>query len=108
MALARIISAICRDRANVLVVGNLVQQLWMHGGITVPPIRHLESPNLQRVDIDPGVDLVLQTALWLAVLSCVPFTFPNGIDLALSISKCSGPGGPRKKMSAANAFRRRH
>jgi len=42
--------------------------------------RDLDSPNLQRVLVDPDVDLAPQAPLWPAVLARVPFAFPFGLD----------------------------
>ncbi|SDF11744.1 hypothetical protein SAMN04488567_3456 [Limimaricola pyoseonensis] len=120
MALAHIVGAVCRDRVDVLVAGDLVQQFRKHGGITGPAVRDLDSPNLQRVFVDPEEDLAPQASLWPAVLSCVPFAFPSALipfgivlgpmadNASLSIRKCSGPGEPRQGISTANVFWRRH
>ena len=91
MALARIVGAVCRDRADVLVAGDLVQQFRKHGGIADMAPRDLDSPNLERVRVDPEVDLAPQASLWPAVLARVPFAFPFGLDPGAVDQQMQGP-----------------
>ena len=80
MAFSGVVGAICGDDGNVLIGGDLGQQFGQHGGIPDVAAGDLDRPDLQRLFVDPEMDLAPDAAFCPAVLARVPLTFPFDLD----------------------------
>ena len=80
MAFSGVVGAICCDTGNVLIGGDLGQQFGQHGGIPDVAAGDLDRPDLQRLFVDPEMDLAPDAAFCPAVLARVPLTFPFDLD----------------------------
>ncbi len=68
------------DTGDVLIGGDLGQQFGQHGGIPNVAAGDLDHPDLQRVLVDPEMDLAPDAAFCTAVLARVPLAFPLDLD----------------------------
>ena len=80
MAFSGVVGAICGDTGDVLIGGDLGQQFGQHGGIPDVAAGDLDRPDLQRLFVDPEMDLAPDAAFCPAVLTRVPLTFPFDLD----------------------------
>ena len=95
MALARIVGSIGGDRADVLLVGDLVQQLRQHGRITDIAGRDLDGTHLKR---SSSIPMCILRHIRRSGQPCLrAFHSPSPSDLmpVLSMSRSSGPVPPR-------------
>ena len=80
VAFARVIGAICRDAANLLVLRDLAEQIGQDRCVTDMAPGDLDSPDLQCFLVDPEVDLAQDTPFGAAMLAGVPFAFALDLD----------------------------
>lgn len=107
MALAGIESTIYSDASDGLVRRDLVEQIRQHRGITGMTPSDLDGPNLQRLLIDFKKSLAPDPPLGpviLPMLACVPLALTLDLDAVLSITRCSGPLGPRYGLFTASVL----
>lgn len=77
-----------RHGSYLFIGRDLGEQLWQHGRVANVAPRDLDGPNLQRLLIDPEVDLAPQAPLGTAVLPGVPFS----LAFRLVAGACPLPG----------------
>ena len=92
MALAGIVSAVCRDRSDLLVGWYLRQQFGEHGGVTNAGTRDLDRLNLQRFRVDSKVELDPSAALGGTMLARVPLAIALDFDPGAVDQEMHRPG----------------
>lgn len=70
---------------------NLVEQIRQHRRIAAMTCGDLDHPNLQRLFVDPEVDLAPDQPFRAAMLAGAQLGFTLRLDLCGAISRCSGP-----------------
>ena len=80
VASARVIGPIGGDRGDLLIGGNLFQQVGQHGCITDVACRDTDRADLQCFFVHTEMKLAPQALLWAAVLARVPLPFTLGLD----------------------------
>ena len=80
MALAGVVGAVSGDAADLLIGRDLVEQLGQHGRVAHVAGGELGRPDLQRLLVDPDVDLAPDAAFRAAVLAGVPLAFALDLD----------------------------
>lgn len=80
MAFPRIVGAVCRDAADLLVRRDLVEQIRQHRRVADVAPGDLDRPNLQCSLVNPEVDLAPDAAFRATVLACVPLAFALNLD----------------------------
>lgn len=81
-------------RADVLTVGDLVQQLGQHGRVTDIAGRDLDGSHLKRFFVDTYVYLAPYPALGATVLAGIPLTFALRLDTCAVDEQVQWPGSP--------------
>jgi hypothetical protein len=80
MAFSGIVGTVGCDTGDVLIGGDLGQQFRQHAGIPDVATGDLDRPDLERLFVDPEVDLAPDTAFCPAVLARIPLAFPFDLD----------------------------
>jgi hypothetical protein len=103
VALARVVGPVGGDACDLLIGTDLAEQLRQHGRLAHVAPGDLDRPDLQRLLINPDVDLAPDAAPGAAMLAPSPST----LIPVLSIKRCSGPCDPRCGILTARVFWRR-
>ena len=80
MTLARVIGAVCGDAAYLLFGWDLIEQFRQHEGVANTTAGELDGTDLQRLLIDPEVDLSPDPPFGTAVLAGIPLPFALDLD----------------------------
>jgi hypothetical protein len=78
VALSRVVSPVCGHRTDILIVGDLVQQLRQHGRVTHIVGRDFDGSNFQRFLVDTYVYLAPYAPyapVGAAMLAGIPLSF---------------------------------
>lgn len=94
VAFARVVRAVCRNAANLLVLRNLAEQIRQHRCIADMAPGDLHGPDLQRFFVDAEVDLAPYPAFRAAVFASVPFPFAFDLDPGAIDQQVHRPLGP--------------
>ena len=81
VAFSGVVGTVSSDAGNLVVGRDLVEQFGQQGGVTHFTARDFNSPNLQRLLVDPDVYPAPNTALRATVFAGVPFTFTLHLHL---------------------------
>ncbi len=95
VAFARVIGAVYGHDADLLLRRGLAEQIRQHRRFAdvVPGDR--DRPDLQSLLVNLEVDLAPGAPFEAIMLARVPLAFALTLIPVLSISRCSGPQGPR-------------
>ena len=80
MAFAGVKGAIGGDASDLLIGRDLVQQLGQHRRVAHVAARELGRPDLQRLLVDPDVDLAPDAPFGASVLARTPLAFTLDLD----------------------------
>jgi len=80
VAIARVVSAVGGHAADLLVGRDLAQKVGQHRRIANVVSGNLHRPDLQRLFVDPKMDLAPDAPFGSAMLTCVPLTFTLDLD----------------------------
>ena len=80
MASARVVGTVGSHAADLLIVRDLVEQMWQHRGIPRVATRDLDGSDFQCSLVDTDVDLAPDTPFAAAMLAGVPFAFTLDLD----------------------------
>jgi hypothetical protein len=90
VALARVVGPVGGDACDLLIGRDLAEQLRQHGRIAYVAAGDLDRPDLQRLLIDPDVDLAPDAALGTAMLARVPLAFSLDLDPPRRFARTGG------------------
>ena len=94
MAFPGVIRAICRDAADLLILRDLVEQIGQHRRIADMAAGDLDGPDLQRLRVDPKVDLAPDPSFGAAMLAGMSLTFALDFDARAVDQQVQWPLGP--------------
>lgn len=107
MAFAGVVGTVCRDAADLFILGDLVEQVGQNRSISDVASRDLHGTNLQCLLVDPEMELTPDTPLWAAMFARVPFAFTLDLDPCAVDKKVQRPLELRYGMFTARVFWRR-
>src|SRR6056297_953708 len=93
MALAGVVGAVSGDAADLLALRYLAEQVGQHRCIADMAPGDLDGSNLQRLLVDPEMDLAPDAPFGAAVLACMPFAFAFDLDAGAVDQQVKWPPG---------------
>jgi len=106
-ALARVVGAICRHATNLLILRNLAEKVRQHRRVADMASGDLDGSDLQRLLVDPEVDLAPDPPFGAAMLAYVPLAFALDLDAGAVDQQVQRPLGAAIRDVYGSVFWRR-